>query len=739
MSAHRFLSIAMLALLPALAAADPAQRYQGLPLLEALRLLQGRGLRIVFSSETVTAAMRVIAEPRGASDKERLGDLLAPHGLRVQTGPRGTLVIVRAIERPPRQRPPRPAPETPSDAPPLTSYHEEVTVEGWREVRQEPGVVSESTLERGELGGLRTVVSDDPIRAAHALPHVAAGDDFRSEFSVRGSAYRHVGVVIDGVATRRLQHTAYGRGNTGSLAMLHGDLVDRATLRAGAYPQRFGSTLGGQLALTVREGSRDANALRIAFSGSNAVAVGEGPLGDTARGSWLFSVRHSYRDWPTPGFDRFDGTVFGFTDALAKIVYDVRPRHQVSFSAIAGQSRVDEPDGGTPQMPGDGSTRTAVMNFGLRSSMGAHMLLTQRAYLIAHQFLNKTEGGETRDRGHEREISYRADFAGEMTGGLIEAGAHVQHIRADWGLPATAPDIVSSRWMNAGYVHYQWRPNSSVVIAPGLRFAGSTLARERPIGRWLLGEWTIDSRWSVSASAGVSHQFPELEQLRAIADDARLVPEAATHVDVGVGAALGQSFRWQATLFRREERDVLRAPLTPDEPWANALDGGSRGVELLVQRRRPTGLSGWVAYSYGRSRYTDLTRDETYWADFDQRHAINAFAMYQPSPRASVALTFRSGSNFPIPGYFESREGRLFAGAQRNDVRLRPYARLDVRASRTFERGGRRLTLYGEVLNVLSRTNVGLSNGTFTSSGEAIGFTERLMPRFPSAGIVIEF
>jgi hypothetical protein len=43
-------------------------------------------------------------------------------------------------------------------------------------------------------------------------------------------------------------------------------------------------------------------------------------------------------------------------------------------------------------------------------------------------------------------------------------------------------------------------------------------------------------------------------------------------------------------------------------------------------------------------------------------------------------------------------------------------------------------------MNVLNRTHRGLADGFIrTGTGEAAGFTEPLIPRFPSAGILIEF
>ena len=76
------------------------------------------------------------------------------------------------------------------------------------------------------------MAADDPMRAVQALPGVATGDDFQSQFSVRGSAFRHVGVVIDGTATPLLLHTVKNTNDTGSVAMINTDVLEGASLLA---------------------------------------------------------------------------------------------------------------------------------------------------------------------------------------------------------------------------------------------------------------------------------------------------------------------------------------------------------------------------------------------------------------------------------------------------------------------------------------------------------------------------
>ena len=90
----------------------------GAALEEALRLLQARGVRLVFSSQLVTPEMRVRVEPMVSFPRAQLDELLAPHGLAAERGPGGVIQIVRrrptpaararaATAAPPGSRPPR--------------------------------------------------------------------------------------------------------------------------------------------------------------------------------------------------------------------------------------------------------------------------------------------------------------------------------------------------------------------------------------------------------------------------------------------------------------------------------------------------------------------------------------------------------------------------------------------------------------------------------------------------------
>jgi hypothetical protein len=137
---------------------------------------------------------------------------------------------------------------------------------------------------------------------------------------------------------------------------------------------------------------------------------------------------------------------------------------------------------------------------------------------------------------------------------------------------------------------------------------------------------------------------------------------------------------------------------------------------------------------------TDSGTDETYWGDLDQRHTLNLYLFYRISGRTSVSAKLRAGSNVPAPGYYTQRGSDYFISSSRNEVRLPAYSRVDVRVNRTFNWSRKRLTLFGEIMNVLDRDNVRFNPPRInTTTGRASGLFESMIPIVPSAGILLEF
>lgn len=621
------------------------------------------------------------------------------------------------------------------------TYSEDVTVRVGRFAEQERSVPSQQTLGSADILNLRNLLSNDPMRAIQVLPGVTTGDDFRSEFAVRGSGFRHMVFTLDGVPTTFLLHTVQQVRDGGSIAMINGDILSGITLLNGAYPQRYGNRLGAELDFQMREGSRERTHARLSVSGTDAAIVIEGPIGAGKAGSWLVSARKSYLDFLLKQITDEEDFGFSFSDAQARLAYDVTAKHHVALTLVAGRSRLDQTGRSTGRnFLQDGRNASRLAALAWRYVLSPSMVLTQRAAYATNTFSNTNPLGNTLAEGNGEDFTLRSDAAWGRGSLAMEAGAqgqwqHRYHLAQRWTTPSKArvDEAYDDRArLTSAYAQARWT-RARASIAAGGRVDAWSLTSSVTASPWVVADARLPRGFTLRAGAGVHRQFPGFDAVASMAPGTALTNERAYHTDVGVEQTLGNSARWQVTLYNRVERGVH------DGARLASLDGYARGVELLFQRRATSGLSGWLSYTYGVNRYDDRVTAERFDGDFDQRHTVNAYGMYRLTSRSSLGARLRAGSNVPAPGYWEAREDGYYVSDSRNLVRVPAYTRLDLRGSRTFGLKRARLTLFVEVINLLDRENARFITPDVDASGRVTNLFESMLPRLPSAGILIEF
>jgi hypothetical protein len=644
------------------------------------------------------------------------------------------------------------------------THTEQVTVSAGRFREVDPGAPAQQVLGSADIQNLRGVLADDPLRAVQVLPGVATGDDLRSEFSVRGSGFTHMHLTVDGFSTPYLLHAVRAvedASSSGSIAMINSDILQEVALVSGGYLQRSGNRTGASVEFNVRPGGRDRPQVRAAVSGTSASTVIEGPIGRSRRGSWLVSARQSYLDLL---IDRLvdDQVQFGFTDGQTKLVYDLSTADRVELSVLAGRSRLKEPEEDVDSNDLYAGYNASIVGIAKWRRTLAKSVFTAGVLAGLNRFRNETIEGAELDRGRERQLTFRFDARHQASSRLeVEAGTEVDALRESRRRerPVTETtfrvvnDYVGDATRVGAYGALRWSLHPTLTVMPGVRADHWTLTDQSTTSPWMQVHWQAAHGTQVRAAAGLYQQFPHFEQVIGAWGTEGLNRERARHFDVGVERTFGSSSRVQIALYDREERGMLRRPRaetrivdarlirgSTEAHYENRLDGFSRGVEVMVQRLDSSGISGWISYSYGRNRYHDVVTGESFWGDLDQRHTFNMYGLCRLSPTTSVSAKLRMGSNFPTPGYYVEAGGRYFISDFRNELRLPSFARLDLRANRTFAWSTRRLTLFAEVINVLSRENVryhppSIDGRTF----EARRLFEELLPVVPSAGILFEF
>ena len=654
------------------------------------------------------------------------------------------------------------------------AYTERVTVSG-SAPRESDGVPGGTSVYGRELETLRGAVLDDPLRAIQSLPSATATDDFHSEFAVRGNPFRYVGLVVDGVPTRYLMHTA-NVDDGGSIAMINSETLGSVSLLPGSYPQRTGRQLGAEVDLATREGSRDEFRGRAGLSGTSAAVLGEGPIAN-GKGSWLASARRSYLNYLIDRIDPDAGFAFGFVDAQGKAVYDFSARHQVAITALLGRAVFEEDDPGL----GVNEIRTGISRAWLSSLSWRYLpssrwAITQRLYWTGLDYDYNNPAGAALDSARFNRLGWRADGSfTPVTRAVVEFGGDVERldgrsdirrqISAASGLAALSAYQEHARASSA-YAQVRIDVHPRLTVSPGGRIDRWSLTGSRKASPWINAEWRASDRTRVRGGSGLYRQFPDLDQVFGIRGGGLdLRPERALHLDAGIEQALPGQTRMLFNVYSRRERDVMWTPgaeprlssrgaILPgafDAPWVNALSGEARGVEVVARRDAADGFSGFAGYAFGRLKYTDSGTGESFWGDADQRHTLSLHGSYRLSSRTSVSARYRYGSNYPVTGYIglppagggqptvDGAPVFLRLATERNTLRLPPYSRLDLRADRAFTWSSRRLIAFVDVANVLNHQNVRNTSYAIDGGGRVLGRAGSLLPFVPSGGLVVEF
>ncbi len=640
--------------------------------------------------------------------------------------------------------------------------HETVTVTPDRFATRDPATPGEMTITSSDLFALRGVLADDPLRAVQAMPGVSSNDDFNADIVIRGVSPHRTSLLIDGTRTRTAVHALQGQDDSGSVSLVNSDLLDRVTVSPGARPLRSGGRSSGEVEFSTRDGSRSSARVRGIAGAAIASLVAEGPLGPSGGSAgWMLAGRASYVGWIARRIEPATTTTFVFGDVNAKLTWDAHPRHRLSLLALAGRLAIDERD----DAPGRNSLDHALTDSGMalassRWQATPALTIRHRVAVGADRFHNENAAGEELGRGRKLDVAAYHDTAW-MPGARLAVEGGVMAERATDALHlrrlSTRPPFVtvlettsSTRDTLGGHLGVTWTPHALVTVMSGARLDDDSLVRGGPaVSGWALSEWRLSDAWTVRGGVTLMHQSPAAEQLVGTRGHPSLPADRAATADVLVSHRLGSAWRLQVAAYRRDGRDEARLPnaepqvigglvrpASATSRWDARLDSRASGAEILVQRMAPTRLSGWLAYAYGRMRVHDRVTGERFAGDFDQRHGLNAYAAWRLSYRTAAVAKFRYGSNVPFQGYYAATAAapdgtpQYVVAGTRNTARLPVYARLDLRVHRAFTYNARRLTLFGEVLNVLNRTNWGPTGGRSA---------ERLFPVVPTAGLLVEW
>jgi hypothetical protein len=649
------------------------------------------------------------------------------------------------------------------------------------QIADSPATV-ETNLTAAEIREASTVFADDPFRAVQSLPGVSAegNNEFFAEFSVMGAPFSSVSVYIDDVLVQHPFHEIGNFSEGASLGVLTSEVVEEMKLLPAAYPEGFGDAAGAALDVHTREGSRRGPLFRISAGIAASEILGEGALGSGRKGSWLVSGRKSYINYLIKNRVQNAADV-AFEDADLRLSYDLTPEQNVSLFASDGHTNMamNDPAALNGFEYASGNSDFTFVRAGWRWSASPRFLLEARgAYLREpDQLFNNTN--LLLDKTDHREWNGSAGLSWAWAKDqVLQAGWTERQLRdSDCGLSFSSsgsPQIYSAAGTGlrqSAYMQQSWSVLQGRVHALGsLRWDSLSGFAIHPVSPQLSVAARASRSTEVQAGAGLYRQFespPTIEVTSGLCPPLWFMPEKSAHYTAAVEQRWGENTRLRLQAFDRQDSfglglisgfngGVTTSPCPPFSPLPNSTyqRDYSRGVQLILQRRSVNRLSGWLGYTFARAESRQyqvaepvspfhIFSDTPYYPTLDdQRHTLNAFAMYRVRPNLSLSGKFLYGTGFPVPsGTFVQLSTGQYVQVGINTERLGIYQRLDLRADKDWAFRRWKLTLYGEVLNLTNHSNRRFyyASGVDPDTGQSEVKTLQGLPITPTAGLAVQF
>jgi hypothetical protein len=645
---------------------------------------------------------------------------------------------------------------------------------------------TEINLTSSEIRETSTVFADDPFRAVQTLPGVSAAgnNEFFAEFSVAGAPFSSVSIYIDDVLVPTPFHEIENFTEGASLGVLTSEVVDEMKLMPAAYPEKFGDAVGAALDVHTREGSRGTPLVRLSGGIAASDFLAEGGFGRSGKGSWLVSGRKSYINYLVQNrVDSYDD--ISYEDADVKLNYDLTPRQSVNFLAISGPTTLSSTDNAALQassgalyLYAGGKSSFTIARAGWRWGPSPNFLVEARgASLRQADDLNNPFGELlTKDLYHEWMGGGSLSWAWGKDR-ILQAGwtrRLQEDLQPSYMITLTGSGLRQSGFLQQGASALGGR----IHLLGSVRWDSLQEIGPQPFSPQLSVAIQAAASTQLQFAAGRYAQFPDfLGVVENACGQIGPLPETSTHLSAAIEQRLGEFTRVRLQVFDRQDAQPIgyvpgwtlaQGLYGPCQPWQPLPGAGtyqrdySRGAELVLQRRSANRLSGWLGYTLVDARQRSyavyvpglyrnypnglppgfVSWNSPYYPTLtDQRNSLNAFAMYRLRPTLNLSGKFLYGSGFPVPSGTYAMVGNTYQLLGLNTVGLGTYARLDLRFDKDWAFKHSKLTLYGELLNVMNHDNrryytAGAINPT---TGQSEVNTLQGLPITPTAGLVLQF
>lgn len=608
----------------------------------------------------------------------------------------------------------------------------------------EPGVAS--SLSREEVERLPHL-AQDVFRAARWLPGTA-GEDFSAMINVRGGEVDETLVLLDGLEVEKAFHLEQVFG--GLQSVVDADAIEDLEFMSGGFPVELGNRMSG----VIRMSSTASGPARttVGISTTHLGLQSAGPFADR-RGHWLLSVRRTNLDNAIRWVDPDSGLDPLFHDVMGRVSYTLGDRTVLSASVLGAWDRThyaeDSVEGGEPvseRMESTSSGRYAWID--LKTALARPLYFETLAWAgrlereVTGSIDDWSQTGWVDDARSSHVFGLKQDWKLELGDRqLLKWGFDLRSAEARYdhasrtairdalfasadGEPIRERDFSLDAGGNAyaAYAADRLRLGRNVVAELGLRWDRQTYADDHQLSPRFNLAYTLGPRTTLRSAWGVYHQAQRIGELQVSDGLTRFQPaQRSEHRLLSLQHGFSAGYELRVDLYQKRLTSVraryenllnpveIFPELEADRVLVVPERSEAAGIEAVL-RKEGRRLDWWLSYALARTQ----DRIDGAWVprSRDQPHTASFNVNWRPAGKWSLSLAGIYHTGWPTTAILAEAEPTAGGGVRlhpylgpRNRARFPNYLRLDLRASRVFERGPGTWTVFLEVTNLLNREN----------------------------------
>ena len=593
----------------------------------------------------------------------------------------------------------------------------------------------------------------DIVKTMQLMPGVISSGEGTAGFYVRGGAVDQNLVLLDDAVVYNSGHLL------GFFSVFNSDAIKSATLIKGGMPANYGGRLSSVLDVVMKEGTMKEWSAEGGIGLISSRFTAQGPIVKDKL-SFIVAARRTYVfDLAQPFIKNtsFAGTNYYFYDLNSKLSWLPTSKDKISLSVYWGRdamkmSQIDR--GMKMNMPWGNFTATGrwIHTFSDKHIMNFTAVYNTYDFSLSGTAVDYQFGVESgiRDYNAKLDFTYYLNDKNMLKYGVD----YTHHKFMPNSTKASIEDTNIDVQINPRYGHqagvyllHEWTPSRIFSINYGLRFSGfqqlgpftslldstryysatQSLKTYGGIEPRLSAKLSIDEVSSIKMGITVGKQYIHLvsNSSSTLPTDIWVLSGELVKPQFGVQYAAGYFRNFKENMYETSIEVYykdLRNQLDYAEDFVQGFDteveeqfilgkGRAYGIELLA-RKNSGRLTGWIAYTYGRSfRYFDEILGGKYPARFDKPHDLSIVANYDITKRLNLGLTFVFGSGMvytPIKSIYLINFSPVMEYGLRNEARLPAYHRMDISLSYELSKEDKPFTstLVLSVYNLYNRKNV---------------------------------